>query len=61
MLTIPNIPDQIARAICAELFRSLPEPADDTPETLTLRNERALFALAHLLLPENAAGAGFAA
>jgi hypothetical protein len=59
MLTIPNIPDQISRAICAELFRSLPAPADDTPETLTLRNERALFSLAHLL-PENAAEADIA-
>src|SRR3954470_68232 len=59
MLRIPNVPDTISRAICSELIRGLPRPADDTPEGRALRDERALFAFAHLL-PENAAEADIA-
>ena len=59
MLSIPNVPDNISRAICADLLRSLPKLADDTAESLALRDERALYAFAHLL-PENAAEADLA-
>src|SRR3954466_106820 len=60
MLSIPNVPDSIARAICGDLIRALPRPADNTPEGRALRDERALYAFAHLL-PENAAEADIAA
>jgi hypothetical protein len=53
---VPHIPEPLSRAICAELIRSLPAPADDNPEQRALRDERAITALAHYL-PENAAEA----
>jgi hypothetical protein len=57
---LPNIPESLSRAICADLIGSLPSPADDTPEQLALRDERAITALAHYI-PENAAEAELAA
>jgi hypothetical protein len=57
---VPNIPEPLSRAICAELVRSLPLPADDSPEQRALRDERAITALAHYI-PENAAEAELAA
>jgi hypothetical protein len=35
---LPNIPESLSRAICADLIGSLPSPADDTPEQLALRD-----------------------
>ena len=57
---LPNIPETLSRAICADLIGKLPAPADDTPEQLALRDERAITALAHYI-PENAAEAELAA
>jgi hypothetical protein len=57
---LPNIPESLSRAICADLIRNLPAPADNTPEQRTLRDERAITALAHYI-PENAAEAELAA
>ena len=57
---LPNIPESLSRAICADLIGKLPAPADDTPEQLALRDERAITALAHYI-PENAAEAELAA
>ena len=57
---VPNIPEPLSRAICAELIGSLPAPANDSPEQRALRDERAITALAHYL-PENAAEAELAA
>src|SRR5271166_3076436 len=57
---VPNIPEPLSRAICADLIGNLPSPADDSPEQLALRDERAITALAHYI-PENAAEAELAA
>src|SRR5277367_3253130 len=57
---LPNIPESLSRAICAALIRDLPAPADDSPEQLALRDERAITAFAHYI-PENAAEAELAA
>lgn len=57
---LPNIPEPLSRAICADLIRNLPAPADNTPEQRDLRDERAITALAHYI-PENAAEAELAA
>jgi hypothetical protein len=57
---VPNIPEHLSRAICADLIGKLPSPADDSPEQLALRDERAITALAHYI-PENAAEAELAA
>jgi hypothetical protein len=57
---LPNIPEPLSRAICADLIRNLPAPADNTPEQRALRDERAITALAHYI-PENAAEAELAA
>jgi hypothetical protein len=57
---LPNIPESLSRAICADLVGKLPSPADDTPEQRALRDERAMTALAHYI-PENAAEAELAA
>ena len=57
---VPNIPEPLSRAICADLIGNLPSPAEDTPEQRALRDERAITALAHYL-PENAAEAELAA
>ena len=57
---LPNIPESLSRAICADLIGNLPAPADDTPEQRALRDERAITALAHYI-PENAAEAELAA
>jgi hypothetical protein len=59
MSSIPNIPDTIAREIYAELCRSLPPRADDTPESRAIREQLAMTSVAHLL-PENAAEANVA-
>jgi len=53
---VPNIPEPLSRAICADLIRNLPTSPDDSPEQLALRDERAITALAHYI-PENAAEA----
>ena len=60
MLSIPNLPDTIARELYAELCRSLPPPPDDTPERCAIREQHAMTTVAHLL-PENAAEATLAA
>ncbi len=57
---VPNIPEPLSRAICADLIRNLPTPPDDSPEQRALRDERAITALAHFI-PENAAEAELAA
>jgi hypothetical protein len=57
---LPNIPESLSRAICADLIGNLPPPAEDTPEQRALRDERAITALAHYI-PENAAEAELAA
>jgi hypothetical protein len=57
---LPNIPQPLSRAICADLIGNLPPPADDSPEQRELRDERAITALAHYI-PENAAEAELAA
>src|SRR5271166_745759 len=57
---LPNIPEPLSRAICADLIGNLPDPAQDTPEQRALRDERAITALAHYI-PENAAEAELAA
>ena len=57
---LPNIPEPLSRAICADLIGNLPPPADDTQEQRALRDERAITALAHYI-PENAAEAELAA
>ena len=57
---LPNIPESLSRAICADLIGNLPDPAQDTPEQRALRDERAITALAHYI-PENAAEAELAA
>ena len=57
---LPNIPESLSRAICADLIGNLPPPADDGPEQRALRDERAITALAHYI-PENAAEAELAA
>ena len=57
---VPNIPEHLSRAICADLIGNLPPPADDSPEQHALRDERAITALAHYI-PENAAEAELAA
>jgi hypothetical protein len=57
---LPNIPEPLSRAICADLIGNLPAPADNTPEQHALRDERAITALAHYI-PENAAEAELAA
>jgi hypothetical protein len=57
---LPNIPEPLSRAICADLIGNLPPPADDSPEQRALRDERAITALAHYI-PENAAEAELAA
>src|SRR5271166_4684436 len=57
---LPNIPEPLSRAICADLIGNLPDPAEDTPEQRALRDERAITALAHYI-PENAAEAELAA
>jgi hypothetical protein len=57
---LPNIPEALSRAICADLIGNLPPPADDTQEQRDLRDERAITALAHYI-PENAAEAELAA
>jgi hypothetical protein len=57
---LPNIPESLSRAICADLIGKLPSPTDDTPEQRALRDERAITALAHYI-PENAAEAELAA
>ena len=57
---LPNIPESLSRAICADLIGKLPSPADDSPEQRALRDERAITALAHYI-PENAAEAELAA
>jgi hypothetical protein len=56
MYSIPNLPDPLARAICADLCSLLPPPPDDTRQSRAIRDERAITHLAHLL-PENAAEA----
>ena len=56
MFVIPNIPEPLSRAICADLLNQLPPPAEDTPQARAVRDERAVTAVAHLL-PENAAEA----
>src|SRR5271166_4979692 len=57
---LPNIPESLSRAICADLIGNLPDPAEDTPEQRAIRDERAITALAHYI-PENAAEAELAA
>src|SRR5271166_6420428 len=57
---LPNIPEPLSRAICADLIGNLPDPAQDTPEQRALRDERAITALAHYI-PENTAEAELAA
>jgi hypothetical protein len=57
---LPNIPEPLSRAICADLIGNLPPPADDSPEQRALRDERAITALAHYI-PENAPEAELAA
>ena len=57
---LPNIPEPLSRAICADLIGNLPPPADNTQEQRDLRDERAITALAHYI-PENAAEAELAA
>jgi len=57
---LPNIPEPLSRAICADLIGNLPRPTPDTPEQRALRDERAITALAHYI-PENAAEAELAA
>ena len=57
---LPNIPESLSRAICADLIGNLPLPAENTPEQRALRDERAITALAHYI-PENAAEAELAA
>ena len=57
---LPNIPESLSRAICVDLIRILPPPAEDTPQQCALRDERAITALAHYI-PENAAEAELAA
>ena len=52
MFSIPNVPDRLAREIYAELCGTLPPPSPDTPEALTIRDERAMAAVA-ALIPEN--------
>jgi hypothetical protein len=59
MTPIPNLPEQLSRAIYADLLTLLPPPAEDTPEARATRDQRAVTALAHLL-PENAAEAELA-
>jgi hypothetical protein len=56
IFVIPNIPEPLSRAICADLMTHLPPPAEDTPEARAIRDQRAVTAVAHLL-PENAAEA----
>ena len=60
MHPIPNVPDQLAREIYAELCRDLPPPSPDTPEARTVRDQRAMAAVA-ALIPENAFEAELAA
>ena len=60
MLSIPNVPDSLAREIYADLCRDLPPPSPDTPEARTARDERAMAAVA-ALIPENAIEAELAA
>jgi hypothetical protein len=57
---LPNIPEPLSRAICADLIGNLPPPTDPSPEQRALRDERAITALAHYI-PENAAEAELAA
>ena len=52
MFSIPNVPDRLAREIYAELCGTLPPPSPDTPEARTIRDERAMAAVA-ALIPEN--------
>jgi hypothetical protein len=52
MFSIPNVSDQLAREIYADLCRDLPPPSPDTPEARTARDERAMAAVA-ALIPEN--------
>ena len=60
MLSIPNVPDSLAREIYADLCRDLPPPSPDTPEARTAQDERAMAAVA-ALIPENAYEAELAA
>ena len=60
MNAIPNVPDQLAREIYADLCRDLPPPSPDTPEARAIRDERAMAAVA-ALIPENAFEAELAA
>ena len=46
MFSIPNVSDQLAREIYADLCRDLPPPSPDTPEARTARDERAMAAVA---------------
>ena len=57
---LPNIPEPLSRAICADLIGNLPPATDDSPEQRALRDERAITALAHYI-PENPAEAELAA
>jgi hypothetical protein len=57
---VPNIPEPLSRAICADLIGNRPTPTPDNPEQRTLRDERAITTLAHYT-PENAAEAELAA
>src|SRR5690242_11575661 len=59
MSAIPNISEALSRAIYADLQRYLPPGADNSPEGIELRNQRAMTVVAHLL-PENAAEADVA-
>ena len=52
MFSIPNVPDRLAGEIYAELCGTLPPPSPDTPEARTIRDERAMAAVA-ALIPEN--------
>jgi hypothetical protein len=57
---VPNIPEPLSRAICADLIGNRPTPTPDNPEQRTLRDEHAITTLAHYT-PENAAEAELAA
>lgn len=59
MFPFSTIPAPLARFIHGKLFRSLPPPPDDTPETLEARNLLALASIARLA-PMNAAEAELA-
>jgi hypothetical protein len=57
---VPNLPEPLSRAICADLIGILPTPTHDNPEQRALRDERAITTLAHYI-SENAAEAELAA